>query len=70
MVSQSTHKSWTWLMMDLCILSTHMHDKCCSEKADVVSVWSVSQSVHAQVVDLADDGLVQSVHTHVRQVLL
>ena len=57
-------------MMDLCILSKHMHDKCCSEKADVVSVWSVSQSVHAQVVDLADDGLVQSVHTHARQVLL
>ena len=21
---------------------THMYDKCCSEKADVVSVWSVS----------------------------
>ena len=69
MVSQSTHKSWTWLMMDLCILSTHMHDKCCSEKADVVSVWSVSQSVHAQV--LVDYGLVQSdTHTHVRQALL
>ena len=57
--------------MDLCSLThTHMFDKRCSEKADVVSVWSVSQSVHAQVVDLADDGLVHSVHTHARQVLL
>ena len=32
-------------MTDLCSLSTHMYDKRCSEKADVVSVWSVSQSV-------------------------